>query len=137
MSMTDLLTTQRRGVLATIKRDGRPQLSTVGFVFDAASNTIRISVTATRAKTRNLRRDPRASFYLSSADLNTYLVAEGRADLSAVAGDPQDATVDELVDIYRRLSGEHPDWAEYRQAMVDDQRLVVRLPIDHSYGWAQ
>lgn len=137
MQATELLTSRRRGVLATIKRDGRPQLSNVGFAFDAPANAVRISVTDSRAKTRNLRRDPRASFYLTSEDMNAYLVVEGTAELLPVAAEPADSTVDELVALYRAISGEHPDWAEFRRAMVADRRLVVRLPIEHTYGWAQ
>lgn len=124
------------GVLATIKRDGRPQLSNVGFVFDPATAAIRISVTDDRVKTRNLRRDPRASFYVAGEDRWSFLVAEGTAQLSPVAERPDDATVDELVDIYRLVAGEHPDWDEFRQAMVDDRRLVIRLAVDRVYGQA-
>lgn len=137
MSATDLLTTHHHGVLVTLKRDGRPQLSNVGYSYDADSKLIRISVTDDRAKTRNLRRDPRASFYVSTPSMNGYVVAEGTAELTAVATDPHDSTVDELVDVYRTIAGEHPDWEEFRQAMVDQRRLVVRLPVDRTYGFAQ
>jgi PPOX class probable F420-dependent enzyme len=124
------------GVLATLKSDGRPQLSNVGFHFDPETDEIRISVTDGRAKTANLRRDPRASFYVSSEDGWTYLVAEGRASLSPVASATDDATVDALVDLYRALQGEHPDWDEYRQAMVDDGRLVITIAVERVYGMA-
>ena len=56
-------------------------------------------------------------------------------ELSPVAAAVDDATVDELVDLYRAVQGEHHDWAEYRQAMVDDRRLVLRLPVERAYGW--
>jgi hypothetical protein len=68
--------------------------------------------------------------------MGAYLVAEGVAELTPVAAAPDDATVDELVEVYRAIVGEHPDWAEFRQAMVDDRRLVVRLPVGRTYGWA-
>jgi PPOX class probable F420-dependent enzyme len=123
-----------RGVLATIKRDGRPQLSNVDFC--AAAGLIRISTTADRAKVANLRRDPRASFYVSPPGGGAYAVAEGTAELTPVAGALDDATVEELIDVYRVIRGEHPDWAEYRAAMVADRRLVVRLRVDRLYGWA-
>jgi hypothetical protein len=64
------------------------------------------------------------------------VVAEGVAELTPVAKDPNDATVDELVDVYRSISGEHPDWDEFRTAMVDERRLVVRIPVDRVYGMA-
>jgi PPOX class probable F420-dependent enzyme len=130
-----LLPTRNRGVLTTIKRDGRPQLSNVAYTFDADSRLIRISVTDDRAKTKNLRRDPRASFYVTTPDLGAYVVCEGLAELTPVAKDPNDATVEELIDVYRSILGEHPDWADYRAAMVAEKRLIVRLRVDRSYGW--
>ena len=122
------------GVLATIKRDGRPQLSNVTYHFDPRALTIEISVTEPRAKTRNLRRDPRASLLVSSEDGWSYAVAEGDAVLSAPAGAPDDDVVESLVALYRNVAGEHPDWDEYRQAMVVDRRVLLRLPISHLYG---
>ncbi|WP_225845824.1 PPOX class F420-dependent oxidoreductase [Streptomyces sp. HPF1205] len=135
--LLNLLKEHRTGVLATLKRDGRPQLSNVSFAYDDATRTIRVSVTEDRAKTRNLRRDPRASFYVSTPDLGAYLVAEGDAELSPVAADPHDATVEELIEVYRAVAGEHPDWDEYRAAMVADRRLVLRLRADRVYGWGR
>jgi PPOX class probable F420-dependent enzyme len=130
----DLLRTHQNGVLATLKKDGRPQLSNVSYAYDDASQLIKISVTDSRAKTRNLRRDPRASLHVQSDDGWSYTVVEGIAELTPVAASPDDATVDELVAVYRAVGGEHPDWAEYRQAMVDDGRLVITLPITRAYG---
>jgi PPOX class probable F420-dependent enzyme len=132
-----LLSEHKRGILVTLKRDGRPQLSNVGHIFDPDRKLIRISVTASRAKTRNLRRDPRASYYITSADMNGYLGVDADAELSPVASDPADPTVDELVEIYRLISGEHSDWDDFRAAMVADERLVLRLWIKHAYGFAQ
>jgi PPOX class probable F420-dependent enzyme len=123
----------RRGVLVTLKHDGRPQLSNVGYAVDDAG-LIRVSVTDDRAKTRNLRRDPRVSLHVTSADFWTWVVVEGTAELTPVAADPHDATVEELVAYYRGVAGEHPDWDEYRQAMVADRRLVVRFTPSHAYG---
>ncbi|MET8679504.1 PPOX class F420-dependent oxidoreductase [Streptomyces sp. NPDC004647] len=130
-----LLTTRRRGVLVTLKRDGRPQLSNVGFVYDPQTRLLRISVTEDRAKTRNLRRDPRASFYVSTGNMGAYVVAEGDAELTPVATGPHDATVEELAEVYRGVAGEHPDWDEFREAMVEDRRLVVRITVNRTYGW--
>ena len=96
-----------RSVLVTLKRDGRPQLSNVSHHYDPDERIIRISVTDDRAKTRNLRRDPRASYHVSSPDRRAYTVVEGTADLSPVAKDPHDDTVEELIRLYREVLGEH------------------------------
>jgi PPOX class probable F420-dependent enzyme len=133
-ALRDLLATHKRGVLVTLKRDGRPQLSNVAYAFD--DGVIRISVTEDRAKTKNLRRDPRASFHVAREDFYAYAVAEGDAELTPVAADPHDATVDELVEVYRAVAGEHDDWEDFRAAMVRDRRLVVRLPLVRVYGMA-
>lgn len=122
------------GVLATVKRDGRPQLSNVSYHFDPQALVLQVSVTEPRAKTRNLRRDPRASILVSSDDGWSYAVAEGTADLSQPAASPSDATVEGLVSLYRNVAGEHPDWDDYRQAMVTDRRVLLTLPIEHLYG---
>jgi PPOX class probable F420-dependent enzyme len=124
-----------RGVLVTLKRDGRAQLSNVGYVFDRSSRTVVISVTADRAKTANLRRDPRASFYVTTPDLGRYAVGEGVAELGPVAQGGDDAVVDELVEHYRAARGEHPDWTDFRAAMVLEGRLLVRVPLSRVYGW--
>jgi PPOX class probable F420-dependent enzyme len=129
-----LLHTQRNGILATIRRDGRPQLSTVSYTFD--DNVIRASITDDRAKTKNLRRDPRAVFYVTKPDFSGYVAVDAQAELSAVATDPHDDATEQLVEVYRAIAGEHPDWDEYRAAMIEQKRLVVRLTPSHVYGWA-
>jgi len=123
-----------QGVLVTLRKEGWPQLSNVNYGWDAQSQTIRISTTDDRAKTHNLRRDPRASFHVASDDFWSYAVVDGHAELSAVARDPHDAAVEELIDLYRAVQGEHPDWDDYRAAMVRDRRLVVRLRAERAYG---
>ncbi|OBI71180.1 PPOX class F420-dependent oxidoreductase [Mycobacterium sp. E740] len=122
------------GVLATIKRDGRPQLSNVSYYFDRRALSIQVSITEPRAKTRNLRRDPRASIHVSSDDGWSYAVAEGDAVLTPPAAAPDDDTVEALIALYRNIAGEHPDWDDYRRAMVDDRRVLMTLPISHVYG---
>ena len=129
----DRARSQRLGVLTTIKRDGRPQLSNITFAV-GDDGVVRISITDTRAKTKNLRRDPRASLYVGRNDGWAYVVLEAEATLSDVATAPDDAAVDELVALYRSVQGEHPDWDEYRAAMVKDQRLVLRLTPTRAYG---
>jgi PPOX class probable F420-dependent enzyme len=136
MDLTKALSFARshhQGILMTVRSDGRPQSSNIAFgVGD--DGIVRISVTDDRAKTRNLRRDPRASLHVNRADFYAYVVLEGDADLSPVAARPDDATVEELVELYRGLQGDHPDWTEYREAMVADRRLVVRLRPSRAYG---
>ncbi|HSY15634.1 MAG TPA: PPOX class F420-dependent oxidoreductase [Jatrophihabitantaceae bacterium] len=135
MDRLELLESTTHGMLTTLRRDGRPQTSVVAHTFDSGTGIIRISVTDGRAKTRNLRRDHRASYCVTTPDLSSYLVADVDAELLPVTTDPHDATADELVEVYRAISGEHPDWDEYRSAMVADRRLVLRLSVLHTYGW--
>ena len=121
-------------VLATLKRDGRPQLSNVSYYFDPRGVAIQVSVTEARAKTRNLRRDPRASIHVRSDDGWAYAVAEGDAVLTPPAASPDDDTVEGLIALYRNIAGEHPDWDDYRSAMVQDRRVLLTMPISHLYG---
>jgi len=136
MDLTDALTFARqhpRGVLTTQKRDGRPQLSNVMFAA-GDDGVVRVSITADRAKYKNLVRDPRASLHVTQDDFYAYAVLEGDVELSEIAGAPDDVAVDELVDLYRTMVGEHPDWDEYRASMVTDRRVVARLTPTHAYG---
>jgi len=125
---------RRNGVLVTVKRDGRPQLSNI--TYGITDGVVRISITADRAKYHNLVRDPRASLHVSRDDFWAYVVLEGDAELSPIAAAGDDATVAELIDLYRSVVGEHPNWDEFRAAMVADRRLVVRLRPTHAYGMA-
>ena len=122
----------KNGVLVTQKRDGRPQLSNVAY--GIVDGVIKISITAGRAKYANLLRDHRASLYVTREDFWAYVVIEGDVELSDVATKTDDPGVDELVDYYRSVVGEHPDWDDYRRAMVDDKRVMVRLVPTHAYG---
>lgn len=133
-ALLKLVAAEKGGVLATLKRDGRPQLSNVNHAYYAEEGVIKVSLTDDRAKTKNLRRDPRASYHVTSDDRWAWTVAEGVADLSPVAADPHDATVEELVQLYRDVQGEHPDWEDYRRAMVRDRRVVLRLRVERAYG---
>jgi PPOX class probable F420-dependent enzyme len=120
------------GTLATIKRDGRPQLSDINYT--AAPGVIRFSTRTALAKVANLRRDPRASLKVTAAQ--GYAVVEATAELSPPSERLDDATVEELIEVYRLVGGqEHPDWDDYRRAMVADGRLVVRLHVERLYGW--
>lgn len=133
-ALLKLVSESKGGVLATLKRDGRPQLSNVSHAYYPDERVIRVSLTDDRAKTRNLRRDPRASYHVTTADRWSYAVVEARADLTPVARDPHDETVEELIRLFRDVQGEHPDWDDYRAAMVRDRRLVLRLRVERVYG---
>jgi PPOX class probable F420-dependent enzyme len=119
---------KHRGILATIKRNGRPQLSNILFFLDD-DGRIKISVTQTRAKTHNLRRDPRASLHVQGSSPWEYVVTEGTAGFIEGPG-----VLEALRHYYRRVAGEHPDWADYDRAMVEDQRLLLSISVDHAYG---
>lgn len=131
-----LLASTHLGVLITLKRDGRPQSSNISYVYDASNQRVSISTTAKTAKIANLRRDPRANLHVMTPDGWNWMAAEGTAVLSPVAQERDDATVEELVAYFRAVSGEHSDWDDYRRAMVEDQRLVVRLELECTYGSA-
>ncbi len=127
------LSQQSHGVLMTIKRDGRPQASNISYHY--ADGVARISVTASRAKTKNLQRDPRASLYVTSNDFWRFAVAEGTAELSNVTTSAGDAAGQELLEVYNAISTDpHPDPAEFFEAMVKDERLVIRLAVERAYG---
>ncbi|WP_028924084.1 PPOX class F420-dependent oxidoreductase [Pseudonocardia acaciae] len=129
-----LLAQSRLGVLATLKSDGRPQLSPVQPFFDPKSGVIHVSMTEGRAKTANLRRDPRATLEVTSPDGGSWATAEGTATLTGPGTDPNGPEVQALVDYYRAAAGEHPDWDEYRSVMVADRRILMTMTVDHVYG---
>ncbi len=117
---------RRNGVLITLRRDGRAQSSDISYAVD--DDSFLISVTADRAKTANMVRDPRVVLHISEPSSWSYLSIDGTAELSPVTTQPGDATSDRLVAYYERVTGQaHPDWDEYRQAMIDEQRLMVQL----------
>ena len=136
MELNDALAFARRNsrsVLVTIRRNGRPQLSNVMHTVDD-DDVIRVSITADRAKYHNLARTPWAALHVTRDDFYAYAVLEGPVTLAPVSASPHDATVNELVELHRSMIGEHDDWDEYRAAMVNDRRTVVRLTPDHAYG---
>ncbi|MDH3707582.1 MAG: PPOX class F420-dependent oxidoreductase [Acidimicrobiia bacterium] len=117
---------RRNAVLITLRADGRPQSSDIAYALDG--DTFVISVTDDRAKTRNMRRDPRVVLHLTDPAMWTYLSFDGTAELSPATTEPGDDTSNALVAYFEAVSGgPHPDWDEYRQAMVDEGRLVVRF----------
>ncbi|RDI46736.1 PPOX class F420-dependent oxidoreductase [Nocardia mexicana] len=129
-----LLAESRIGVLATIKSSGLPQLSPVTPFYRQDSDVIYVSMTEGRAKTVNLRRDPRAALEVTSADGWSWATAEGTVTLTGPGTDPHGPEVEALVDYYRAAAGEHPDWDEYRAVMVSDRRVLMTMTIDRVYG---
>jgi PPOX class probable F420-dependent enzyme len=124
---TSFLSSHPRAILATARSDGRPQLSPVVVAVDDDGRLL-ISTRETAIKAKNLARDPRASLCgISNAFFGEWVQAEGEAELIHL---PEALPL--LEDYYRRISGEHPDWADYRAAMHREQRLIVRITIDRA-----
>jgi PPOX class probable F420-dependent enzyme len=129
----DLARGRHQGALLTIGREGRPQISNIAYAMDD-DGVARISTTADTVKARNIARDPRSSLYVPGGHFYQYVVLDGTAVLSAVAAAPDDPVVGVLVQIYGAVAGEHPDWDEFRQAMVRDRRMVITVRPEHAYG---
>lgn len=109
-------------VLSTLKKDGTPQLSPINVAVDDAGLFV-ISSRETAFKTKNLRRDPRAWLcVLNDGFYGQWVFVEGTVDVLSLP-----AAMEPLVDYYRQLSGEHPDWDDYRAAMERDQRCLIRI----------
>ncbi|MFI6579260.1 PPOX class F420-dependent oxidoreductase [Nocardiopsis sp. NPDC050513] len=129
-----LLAESRLGVLATIRSNGRPQLSPVMPFYDRDAEVLYVSMTEGRAKTANLRRDPWAALEATAPDGRAWATAEGPVVLTGPGADPRGPEVEALVDYYRRAAGEHPDWDEYRSVMVSDRRVLMTMAVEHVYG---
>ena len=120
----EFMRANHRAVLATSRSDGRPQLSPVTVAVDGAGRVL-ISTRETAIKTKNLARDPRVSLcVMPDAFFGTWVQAEGTAEIIRL---PE--AMDLLVDYYRRVSGEHPDWDDYRAAMRRDRRVIVAITL--------
>jgi PPOX class probable F420-dependent enzyme len=124
---TEFLSENPRAVLATMRADGRPQLSPVVVAVDDDGRVL-VSTRETAIKAKNLARDPRASLcVLNNGFFGEWVQAEGTAELIQL---PEALPI--LEDYYRRISGEHPNWDEYREAMRRDKRLIVRITVDRA-----
>ncbi|HEX2173843.1 MAG TPA: PPOX class F420-dependent oxidoreductase [Dehalococcoidia bacterium] len=120
-----------KAVLTTIRRDGRPQMSNISYLLDH-DDRIKISVTETRAKTKNLRRDPRAGLSIQGDNWYQYICVDGRATIKS--GPP----LADLRHVYERIAGKpHPNWEEFDRAMIDDQRCLLEITIDRIYPLTQ
>lgn len=123
--LVEFLRTRHRGVLVTSRSDGRPQLSPVTCGIDPEGRIV-VSTYPTRAKVGNARRDPRVSICVLSDDWNgPYVQIDGRAEVLDM---PE--ALDGLVEYFRAISGEHPDWAEYREAMARQNKSLLRIDIE-------
>ena len=123
----DFIRRNTKAVLATIKRDGRPQMSHISYTLDD-DGLIKISVTRDRAKTKNLKRDPRATLSIVAENWSDYLVVEGTCTIH------EENVLPELRRIYERVRGEpHPNWEEFDAAMIRDGRVVLAITIDRMY----
>jgi PPOX class probable F420-dependent enzyme len=112
--------------LITLRRDGRAQSSDIAYA--VMGNTFNISLTDSRAKTVNMRRDNRVVLHISEPSAWSYVSIDATVELSPVCTTPNDATADELVAVYQAVTGgEHSDWGEFRRAMVDEGRIVARV----------
>jgi PPOX class probable F420-dependent enzyme len=121
----EFLRTNHRAVMATFRRDGRPALSPVTVGVDPEGRVI-ISTRESAMKVKHLRRDPRVAITaFTERFYGDFVQAEGTAEIVEL---PE--AMELLVDYYRNISGEHPDWDDYRAAMEHDQRVIVRFAID-------
>jgi PPOX class probable F420-dependent enzyme len=117
-----------RTMLATRRKDGRPQLSPVNS--GVIDGVVCISSRAPLAKVHNIRRDPEVSVLVfTEAFFGSWVQIDGRAEIV-----DQPAALDLLVTVYRAIAGEHPDWDEYRRAMIRDQRVVIRITPERASG---
>jgi len=122
----DFIRQNHSAVLCTYRADGRPQLSPVGAAVDGEGRVV-ISSRETAYKVKNLRRDPRASVLVTKANSWEWVQVDGTADVLSLPD-----AMEPLVDYYRRVAGEHPDWDDYRAAMERDRRLLIRVEIERA-----
>ena len=123
----DFVREHHRGVLATTRRDGRPQMSPIAASVDA-EGLVAISSRETAIKVKNLRRDPRASLCaFNDGFFGDWVQLDGTAEILSLPD-----AMEPLVEYYRSLSGEHPDWDDYRAAMQRDQRLLIRIRVERA-----
>ncbi len=115
---------RKNAVLITIRKDGRPQSSDIAYTVN--DGAFAISVTGDRAKTANMRRDPRTVLHITDPASWSYASFDGTVELGPITQATDDNIADLLVAYYEQVAGQaHPDWAEYRQAMVEEGRLIV------------
>jgi len=123
----EFLRDNHRAVMATFRSDGRPQLSPVLCAVDAQGRVV-VSTRELAVKVRNLERDPRVALcVLTNRFFGDWVQVEGAAEIIRLP-----AAMDLLVDYYRRVAGEHDDWADYRAAMERERRVIVRFAVERA-----
>jgi PPOX class probable F420-dependent enzyme len=123
----EVIREQHRAVLATIREDGTPQMSPVLVALDDDGRVL-VSTRETALKVRNLRRDERLWLcVLPDGFFGRWIQVQGRAEIV-----PLPEAMDGLVDYYRRISGEHENWDEYRQAMQAERRVLLRVALERA-----
>jgi PPOX class probable F420-dependent enzyme len=123
----EFIRNHHRAVLATFRADGRLQMSPVAVAVDDAGRAV-VSSRETAMKVKNLRRDPRMSLcVLSDEWYGEWVYVDGRAEIVSLPD-----AMEPLIDYYRRVAGEHPDWDDYRAAMERERRVVVRIELEHA-----
>ena len=133
-NIRDFISNNDKAVLSTFRRSGQAQLSIV--VVGAHDDGAAFTTTEDRAKLLNLRRDPRCSLLISQDSWWGFVVLEGAARILAADNTDPEELRQAFRDVYRSISGEHPDWDEYDRAMVEDRRAVVIVVPDQIYGTA-
>ena len=131
----EFLSQHHKAVLTTFRRDGMPQMSVV--ITGSFRGGVGISVTETRAKYKNLKRDPRCSVLVSKDDWWGFVVFEGAAEVIDSSNSTDEDRLAALRELYRAISGsEHPDWDDYDRAMLSEKRAVVIVRPERIYGSA-
>lgn len=125
--LLEFLRTRHHAVLLTRRRSGAPQMSPVTCGVDAEGRVV-VSTYPERAKAVNARRDPAVSLCVLSDEWDPWVQVDGTAEVLDLPD-----SVEPLVEYYRSIAGEHPDWDEYRQAMVDQGKSLIRVTIE-SWG---
>ena len=115
-----------RAVLATMRGDGRPQMSPVSAGIDGEGRPL-ISTREPAYKVRNIRRDPRVSLCVTADESWEWIQVDGTATIISL---PE--AMELLVEYYRSVAGEHPDWDDYRRAMEEQRRVILRIDIERA-----
>ncbi|MCL7380041.1 PPOX class F420-dependent oxidoreductase [Streptomyces sp. 35G-GA-8] len=134
-ALSDLLSREQFGTLATNKRSGHPHLTTMLYNWDPEARIVRFSTTADRVKVNHVRRDPRAALHVPGGDVWSFAVAEGEAEVSEVTTTPGDAVGRELLDMLRNAL-KPADEDAFLAELVAERRVVIRLKVDRLYGTA-
>ena len=134
-ALSDLLTKQQFGTLATVKRDGHPHLTTMLYSWDAEARVVRLSTTADRVKVAHLRRNPRAALHVQGGDVWSFAVAEGHGEVSEVTTVAGDAVGRELLGMVPEAA-QPEDERAFLEQLVAERRVVLRLHVDRLYGTA-